>query len=230
MRKGLTGLPKHFTGPNPFLPEGVGGGGGEGGGGGKPDDKGGSGEGKPDDDKGEKYTPPASQADLDRIISERLARDRRSNFADYDELKRKAAEHDKAIEDAKTEQQKAVDAARKEGETAALQTANRRLVAAEARALAAEGKWRVSATAVVRQLDLSGVKVTESGDVDADAIKVALADLAKNEPGLVDDGKGGKPKPDSTQGGSGGEQKPSGVAAGRDLWESTHPKRASAST
>jgi hypothetical protein len=35
------------------------------------------------------WTPPASQADLDRIIEERLARER-AKFADYDELREKA--------------------------------------------------------------------------------------------------------------------------------------------
>ncbi|WP_419704980.1 hypothetical protein [Promicromonospora sp. NFX87] len=35
------------------------------------------------------YTPPASQADLDRIVAERLSRER-AKFADYDDLKTKA--------------------------------------------------------------------------------------------------------------------------------------------
>lgn len=39
------------------------------------------------------YQPPASQADLDRIISERLGRER-AKFADYDELTAKAAKLD----------------------------------------------------------------------------------------------------------------------------------------
>ena len=192
MYRRLTGLPQHFNGPTPFLPEGTDGSDGAGGGGG-------AGSGKaPDADT---YKAPASQADLDRIIADRLARER-SKFSDYDDLKRKASEHDKAVEAARSEHEKAVEAARKEGETSALATANTRLVAAEARVLAATGetKWRISPAAVVRQLDLSGVKVSDKGDVNADAIKTALEDLAKAEPGLVDDGKGKPPKPDPTQG------------------------------
>lgn len=54
------------------------------------------------------FTPPATQADLDRIIADRLSRER-AKFADYDDLKAKAAEHDKAVEASKTEAQKAAD-------------------------------------------------------------------------------------------------------------------------
>ncbi|MFE4197257.1 hypothetical protein ACFRJ9_15440 [Paenarthrobacter sp. NPDC056912] len=40
------------------------------------------------------YTPPASQADLDRIIQDRLSRHDKK-YGDYDDLKSKAAEYDK---------------------------------------------------------------------------------------------------------------------------------------
>lgn len=56
------------------------------------------------------YTPPATQADLDRIIADRLSRER-SKFADYGDLQKKAAEFDKAQEAAKTDLQKAIDRA-----------------------------------------------------------------------------------------------------------------------
>ena len=198
------------------------------------DDSGGGGDGKDQDadksgddgDKSGEYKPPDTQADLDRIISDRLARER-AKYADYADLKKKAEEFDKTAEAAKTEQQKAVDAARKEGEAAAAERANSRLVAAEARALAAEGQWRVSPAAVVRQLDLSGVNVSDSGEVDAVAIKAALADLAKSEPGLVDDGKA-RPKPDPSQGGGGEMDKPS-VSRGREMYEASRKKSSTGS-
>ena len=44
-------------------------------------------------DGGHEFTPIASQADLDRIIGERLSRER-TKFADYDDLKAKAAKFD----------------------------------------------------------------------------------------------------------------------------------------
>ncbi|MGV0395887.1 hypothetical protein ACUY3K_07265 [Corynebacterium uberis] len=46
-----------------------------------------------------RYTPPATQDDLDRIIEARLARER-AKYAGYDELKAKAKKYDEA-EDAK---------------------------------------------------------------------------------------------------------------------------------
>ncbi|MFH0243600.1 DUF4355 domain-containing protein [Streptomyces sp. HK10] len=46
-----------------------------------------------------------TQADLDRIVAERLARER-SKYADYNDLKAKAAEYDKVAEAQKTEAQK----------------------------------------------------------------------------------------------------------------------------
>lgn len=41
------------------------------------------------------YTPPASQADMDRIIADRLSRER-GKYADYDDLKAKAEKFDQA--------------------------------------------------------------------------------------------------------------------------------------
>lgn len=56
------------------------------------------------------FTAPASQEDLDRIIGERLARER-SKFADYTDLKAKAEQFDALEEQNKTELQKALDRA-----------------------------------------------------------------------------------------------------------------------
>lgn len=56
------------------------------------------------------YTAPATQADFDRIIADRVSRER-AKFADYADLKAKAAEHDKAQEAAKSDLQKAMERA-----------------------------------------------------------------------------------------------------------------------
>lgn len=68
--------------------------------------------GKPD------YTPPATQADLDKIIADRLSRQREKHdqeiaerFGDYDELKAKSSRLDEIEEANKTELQKAIDRA-----------------------------------------------------------------------------------------------------------------------
>lgn len=162
------------------------------------------------------FKPPASQADLDRIISDRLARER-AKFSDYDAIKAKAAEHDKALEAARTDQDKAVEAARLEGRTEALSTANTRLVSAEARAIAAEAKFRNPLLAI-KAVDLAGVTVGDDGTVDTDAIKAKLKELADAEPYLIDDGKRPAPKPDPSQGNTGGSTATPSVARGRELY------------
>lgn len=179
--------------------------------GGAPDDDG-DGDGKKDDLPA--FKAPQSQADLDRIISDRLARDREKQaerYAGYDDYKAKAEEFDKAAEAARSEQEKAVDAARTEGEKAATERANARLVKAEARALAAQAGFR--SLSDVNLADLSKVKVSEDGDVDSDAIKAELKRLSDADPWRIDDGKKPAPKPDKSQGG--GSDAPSKADQGR---------------
>ncbi len=179
------------------------------------------------------YTPPQSQADLDRIVGERVARER-AKYADYADVKTKAEAHDAALEAAKTESEKAVEAARKEGESTATERSNARIVAADARALAAswsretdgvESKFNVGPASIVRLLDLSGVTVGDDG-ADATVIKAKLDELATSEPGLVGSTtpprKG--PRPDPSQGGGGREDAPS-VSRGRDIFEARRAKK-----
>jgi hypothetical protein len=173
------------------------------------------------------YTPPASQEELDRIVGARLSRER-EKFADYEALKQKAAEHDAALEAAKTDQEKAIDAARKEGESSAVERTNAAIVRVSARALAAESGALNSATAVA-VLDLSGITVTADGTVDEAALKTKIAELKTAQPFLF--GTPGKPgpRPDPSQGGGsgGGETAPS-VARGREMFENRRGKKTSA--
>jgi hypothetical protein len=75
------------------------------------DDKG----AKPDADKGKKeFEPITSQDDLDRVIGQRVAREREKT-KDYDELKKAADELKELKEKQKTADEKALDAAREEG-------------------------------------------------------------------------------------------------------------------
>lgn len=175
---------------------------------------------------GARYAPPATQADLDRIIGDRLARER-EKFADYVDLKKKADAHDAALEAAKTESEKAVDAARKEGEQAAMSRANSRLVAAEARALAAEAKF-ASPSLAVRALDLTDVKVGDDGQPDAEAIKAKLKELADSGAFVIGDAKlGGRLRPDLSQGGDSGRRTGARMADldGNELYDRMHPKK-----
>lgn len=179
-----------------------------------------------DADKGkDAFEPITSQADLDRILGARLARER-EKFADYDTLKTKASEYDKALEAARTDQEKAVEAARNEGRTEALTAANTRLLTAEARALAAEAKFAAPAL-VVRAIDLSDVKVNDDGSVDAEAIKAKLKEAADSGAFVVGDGEKPKPKPDRAQGGAAAKGDRS-VASGRELFEARRAKKTTA--
>lgn len=176
------------------------------------------------DDKKD-YSPPASQADLDRIIQDRITRER-AKFEGFDDYKKKAAEFDKAAEAARTEQEKAVEAARNEGKTEALTAANSRLLSAEARALAAEAKFANPAL-VVRALDLKDVKVNDDGSVDAEAIKAKLKEAADSGAFVIGNGEKPKPKPDRAQGGTAAKGDKS-VASGRELFEARRAKKTSA--
>lgn len=96
-----------------------------------------------------------------------------------------------------TDLEKAVKAARDEGRAEATTAANSRLISAEARAVAAELKFKNPALAI-RSADLSAVAVNDDGEVDADAVKAALAALAESDPYLVGDDA---PKPPPSFGG-----------------------------
>ncbi|MDR2372924.1 MAG: DUF4355 domain-containing protein, partial [Bifidobacteriaceae bacterium] len=58
------------------------------------------------------WSAPGSQEELDRIISERLARER-AKFGDYEDLKAKAAKWEEAEDAAKSEAQRAIERAEK---------------------------------------------------------------------------------------------------------------------
>lgn len=69
------------------------------------------------------FTPPATQAELNKIIAERVARER-GKFADYEDLKGKAAKFDELDQASKSEQERFAE----------------RLAAAEARAAEVEAR------------------------------------------------------------------------------------------
>lgn len=129
-------------------------------------------------------------------------------YSDYGDLKAKAGELDKVRQASKSEMEKAVDAARTEGASAAMQSANSRLVKAEARALAAAGQFRDPADAVAFLADLSSINVSPDGDVDADRLKTALAELAKAKPYLLVEEKPKRPTGDAGQGVRGNDNRP----------------------
>lgn len=148
-----------------------------------------------------------SQAEVDRIIAERLAR-QKAQFADYEELKAKAAKWAEVEEAQKSEAQKAQErVAQLERERdAALAQAKDRLIRA---AFVAEAA-KVGATHpgdVFALADLAGVQVNEAGEVVGVAEAVAAVvqagriPLATNRPQSpkLDGGAGGGNRSAETQ-------------------------------
>jgi hypothetical protein len=135
------------------------------------------------------------QSALQKEREARKAADARAK--EFESYRDKVAKLEEA---GKSDLEKAVEAARKEGAQTAMQTANARLVKAEARALAASAKFRDPSDAVAFLGDLSTVRVSSEGDVDADSLKAALDDLAKAKPYLLAEEKPTRPTGDAGQG------------------------------
>lgn len=158
-----------------------------------------------------------TQEELDQIVQDRIARERKKaeKFADYDEIKAKLdaleaeKEERKKAEMTETERLKAekeeaerLAAEAKAERDKALTAANQRLIKAEFRALAREMNVRADAVDDAYLLaDVSGVTVDDGGNVIglADAVKA----LVEAKPYLVEKAAG-QPKPiGSSSGGSG---------------------------
>lgn len=128
------------------------------------------------------YTPPATQADLDRIVESRLSRER-TKYADYDDLKKKAADHDAYLESQKDEHQKALDQTKSETESAVTQRFLSRLVSTEVKAVAAMLGFNDPADALA-VVDATALPVKDD-EPDTDAIKAAVEKLATDKPYLL---------------------------------------------
>lgn len=174
-------------------------------------------EGDPDPDPTPDKT--FTQAELDLIVADRLARERKKaeKFADYDELKTKLT----ALEQAEAERAKAdlteaerltadLEAARikaqeaEERGAAAITTANKRLINAEFKALAREMNVPAGRLAAALKLaDLSSASVDNEGNTVG--VKEAVEALIAAEPYLVAEtkakpiGGGGGGNPDEDE-------------------------------
>jgi len=99
--------------------------------------------------------------------------------------KRAAAAEAEIAKQGKTPDEQAIEEARRAAMAEATEKANKRILRAEVRAQAA-GKLADPADAL-RLLDLDDFDVDEDGEVDADAISAAIADLIKSKPYLAAD-------------------------------------------
>jgi Spy/CpxP family protein refolding chaperone len=171
-------------------------GGGAGTGGGDGDGEGGGDGGQQQD--GQTFT----QEELDRIVKQRLERER-ARYADYEELK-KAKEELKKLQDADLSEQEKLkkkvqeleDAqaeAERQAKTMELEV-NEKLVRAEVRMAAATMQF-VSPDDAYSLADLADVKVEEDGSVKG--VDKALEKLAKDKPYLLkaEDGQSGAGTP-----------------------------------
>jgi hypothetical protein len=134
-----------------------------------------------------------TQADLDRIVKERLEREK-GKYADYDDLKRASVEFKKLKDAQLTEAERAtkriqeLEALQAEAETTARAReleVNERLIKADVRVLAGQMGF-ASPDDAYHLADLANVKI-DDGEVKG--VEKALQELAKAKPYLV--GKGG---------------------------------------
>ncbi len=121
------------------------------------------------------YTAPKSQADLDRIIQDRVRR-ATSRFSDYDDLKTRAAKHDALELELGSAADKAAAAARQEERAKVNSEWTPRVVQAEFKAAAKGVLTADQLTALLEDLDLSKY-VTDKGDVDDEKVAKKVAAL-----------------------------------------------------
>lgn len=134
-----------------------------------------------------------SQADLDRIIEQRLKRER-SRYADYDDLKT-AAKQLKELQDAELSEKEKLEKRIQELEDAATEAQqqaqsreleiNEKLIKAEVRLVAGTMGFSTPDDAYALA-GLADVSVEEDGSVKG--VKKALEKLAKDKPYLLDGG------------------------------------------
>lgn len=115
--------------------------GGDGGAGGDGDGDGGGSGNEPAGEPADQFKPITSQADLDRMVQDRIARER-AKFADYDDLKAKAGKLDELEQQQLSEldRERAAREAAEQTAATATQTANDRLIQADVVSAAATAK------------------------------------------------------------------------------------------
>lgn len=155
---------------------------------------------------------------------------RATSRGDYDDLKAKAAKLDEIEAANATEQEKAVKAAREEGE----KTATERSTAAGNRtavqtaltiALTSAGKTEQEASDLLAHTNFDSF-VTD-GKPDTAAILTHAKSIAGPVTGGGNNGRRG---PDHGQGNRGGDSKTKGVAAGAEMFDASRAKKTAAST
>lgn len=118
-----------------------------------------------------------SQEDVDRVVAERLARERK-RFADYDELKAK-------VEEAKSDSERAIEEAVAAGKREVAEQYHSRLFESEVKAIASKFRFRDAGDALAGFGDRDGL-IDEHGVVDSARVEARLKEIADSKPYLVD--------------------------------------------
>jgi hypothetical protein len=126
------------------------------------------------------WKPPASQEELDRIITDRLKRETRK-FRDYDSLKAKAEQYDSLAASVQTDQERAIAEAQEQAFNAAMGSVVPRLVRAEFKAAALGKLTGEQLETLLEDVDLTKY-VDDDGEPDVDRIKRKVEALAPRTP------------------------------------------------
>lgn len=127
-------------------------------------------------DQGKLFT----QADLDRIVGERLNR-QKAQFADYDTLKAKAAEAETLRKQVETDSEKAIREAREQAIAEERKASAPRLVGAEFRAAAKGVLTDAARDAFLEDADLTKY-LKDDGSVDTAKVEAKVKALAPEKP------------------------------------------------
>jgi hypothetical protein len=161
------------------------------------------------------------QAAVDKIVADRLARER-AKYVDYDALKEKAAAHEALLAATATDTEKAIAAAKAEAAAAAkaevLGQVGGQLVEAHIRAAVGTRLPEAQLAALLGHLDRSKF-LTADHQVDAAAVTAYVDSVAPAKPA-------GAPNLQQGTRGSTNTGGATTVAAGRDLWAERHPRKA----
>ena len=153
----------------------------EGGGGGTGTTETGSTQTETGDQGGKKtFTPITSQEEFDNRLADRVRRVK-AQFADYDELKKKAAEADDLRKQVESDSEKAVREAREEAVAEERRKTAPRLVGAEFRAAAKGVLTDAQRDAFLEDADLTKY-LNDKGEVDVDKVTKKVEALAPAKP------------------------------------------------
>lgn len=126
------------------------------------------------------WTPPASQEELDRLITQRLRRET-AKYKDYDTVKERAGLYDQLLAQTQTDQERAAAEAEERAYNAAMGSMAPRLARAEFRAAAKGVLDGDQLEALLEDVDLTKY-IGDDGEPDSDKITRKIKAVAPKAP------------------------------------------------